>query len=281
MEPIIITHKDEMALMKLAGQGPLGKRALYIFQYLFLRSDFRELVRTLRAEFEIPPEGIDLSDDKQREIVRQKYVDAGGFNGEIIFTDRFILDPKMSHRIDQFIEQCGVIQYSPNMDLAEGYISAIVREYVLLNNFLGFYKNRFGLITVEQYDVYDDDDNDEKNVELRFSIPVSVKKEEFKDYIDNIWDDIENSRKDFLRKQDQIRFRPRNNFVRDVLILNKYLELEKLPKSKQMARGVLLRIPMTKNIKSMLTSYSSLRSNYQSTEKLTMTTKQPLLQSFL
>lgn len=238
MEPITITKKDELALMKLSEQGPLGKRALYIFQYLFIRSDFRELVRTLRAEFEIPSEGFDLSDEKQSEIVRQKYVDAGGFNGEIIFTDRFNLDPKMSHRIDQFIEQCGVIQYSPNMDLAEGFISAIVREYVLLNNFLGFYKNRFGLITVEQYDVYDDDDNDEKNVELRFSIPVSVKKEEFKDYIDNIWDDIESSRKDFLRRQDQIRFRPRNNFVRDVLILNKYLELERLPKSKQMARGV-------------------------------------------
>jgi hypothetical protein len=240
MDPITITQKDELALFKLSEQGPLGKRALFIFQYLFIRADFRDLVKELRAEFDIPPEGFDLSDHSQSEIVRQKYVDTGGFSGEMIFTASFRLDPKMSHRIDQFIEQCGVVQYSPNMDLAEGFISAIVREYILLNDFIGLYKNRFGLITVEQYDVYDREDENysEKDVELRFSIPISVKRDEFKEYIDNIWDVLESSRKDFLRKQDQVRFRPRNNFVRDVLILNKYIELENLPKSKQTARGI-------------------------------------------
>jgi hypothetical protein len=55
-----------------------------------------------------------------------------------------------------------------------------------------------------------------------------------------------------------------------------------IPGSKrQRQAGELLRIPMTKNIKSMLTSYSSLRSNYQSTEKLIMIIRQPLLQSYL
>jgi hypothetical protein len=240
MEPITITKKDEQALIRLADQGPLGKRALYIFQYLILRADFRSMVKDLRTEYGIPTEGYDLSDPEQTKLVKTNFFDGGGFSGEMIFTPSFRVDPNMKYGINNFIEQCGVVQYSPNMDLAEGFISAIVQEYIVINDFLGIYKNKFGLITVEQYDIYDTGEgrDEEKDVELRFSIPVSVKKEEFKDYIDNIWNELENSRKDFLRKQDQVRFRPRTNFVRDVLILNKYIELEKLPKSKQIARGV-------------------------------------------
>ncbi|MEN9881026.1 MAG: hypothetical protein RLZZ308_209 [Candidatus Parcubacteria bacterium] len=126
------------------------------------------------------------------------------------------------------------------MDWADGFIKSVIQEYIVLNDFVGFFKGSFGMATVETYGVtgLEDDDDDREPVELRLSIPISAKKDEVKDYLNSIWETFEFSRKEILSKKDTVRFRPRPNFIRDIRILNKYIEIENLSSKQRKEKGV-------------------------------------------
>jgi hypothetical protein len=138
------------------------------------------------------------------------------------------------------MEQSGITLVVPNMDWADGFIKSVIQEYIVLNDFVGFFKGSFGMATVETYGVtgLEDDDDDREPVELRLSIPISAKKDEVKDYLNSIWETFEFSRKEILSKKDTVRFRPRPNFIRDIRILNKYIEIENLSSKQRKEKGV-------------------------------------------
>lgn len=234
MDKIEYSKKDEKIFEKLQNQGPLGKRALFIFQYLFLRKEFKKLVGEIRKELNIPENGFDPSSKEDMGIFLNKYVSEYDFNGEIIFQRKVNFDREINTKIENFVEQCGVLSYSPNMYLADSFIQSLIKEYILFNDFIGLYKGNFALTSIARYEDNTNGTEDQMEpIELRLEIPISVKKEEFKDYIDATWEAIEFAKKKVLKKNDFIRFRPRMNFIRDLEIYNKYLELEKLSKKQR------------------------------------------------
>ncbi len=239
MEPILYSKKDEIIFDKLQKQGPLGKRALFIFQYLFLRKEFKDLVKKLRSELEIPENGFNPRDDKDitEFITKRQFVEAPFYGGEVIHQKKIVFPRQGSDAndsIDKYVQQCGILAYAPNMYFAEGFIHAIIREYVLFNDFLGLYKSNFALSSVAHYEDNTNGTEDQIDpIELRFEIPISAKKEEIIDYINETWDALEIAKKQILKKKDFVRFRPRQNFIRDLQIYNKYLEIEKLSKNQR------------------------------------------------
>lgn len=239
MNKIDFSQKDELIFEKLNNLGALGKRALFIFQHLFLREDFRKLVMDIRQKLGIPTTGLEPKNNTEhRKIVEERFLDHGGFNGEIIFNTKIKLDCDANQLVDRYIEQSGIDSSVPNMDLAEGFIKSVIQEYVVLNDFVGFFKGSFALATVETYGDFKQDDDDRDPVEMRFSIPISAKKEEVKDYFDTIWGNVEFARKEILSEKDRVRFRPRANFIRDLRILNKYIEIENLSIAQRKDRGI-------------------------------------------
>jgi|GEM_PF-2840331 len=239
MNKVDFSQKDELVFEKLNNFGALGKRALFIFQHLFLREDFRKLVAEIRQKLDIPASGLEpKANTEHRKIVEEKFLDHGGFNGEIIFNTKIRLDSETSHLVDRYIEQSGIDSSVPNMDLAEGFIKSVIQEYIVFNDFLGFFKGSFALATVETYGDFKQDGDDRDPVELRFSIPISAKKEEVKDYFDTIWGNVEFARKEILSEKDRVRFRPRANFIRDLRILNKYIEIENLSVAQRKEKGI-------------------------------------------
>ncbi|MEI6880990.1 MAG: hypothetical protein WCK82_06655 [Bacteroidota bacterium] len=242
MEPIIYSEKDAAIFEKLQKQGPLGKRALFIFQYLFLRKEFRGLVKLIREELEIPPDGLDLTMKEGVEKFSKEYASNYDFNGEVIFQKKIYLNSKSlnTHKsIEQYVEQCGILAYTPNMYMADRFIEAIIKEYILLNDFIGLYKGAFALTSIARYEGdIDDTEDPHEPMELRIEIPVSAKKEEILDYINETWEALEFTKRKILKKKDFIRFRPRTNFIRDLQIFNKYLEIEKLSKKQRQERHI-------------------------------------------
>ena len=234
MDKIIYSKKDELIFNKLTKQGPLGKRALFIFQYLFLRKEFKDLIKSIRKMLDIPEDGFDPHKKEDVDILLNKYITNYRFEGEIISQKRIDLISKnvnANRLIEKYIEQCGVLAYTPNMYLADSFIMAIIKEYILFNDFIGLYKGNFALTSVASYE--DDTtgtENQQEPKELRIEIPISAKKEEIIDYINETWEALEFTRKKILSKKDFVRFRPRANFIRDIQIFNKYLEIEKLSK---------------------------------------------------
>jgi len=83
MNIIELTLKDEKVFEKLNSLGALGKRAVFIFQYLFLREDFRKMILKVREKLDIPKDGFDVSDDKTSKLVYEKYLDHGCFTEEL------------------------------------------------------------------------------------------------------------------------------------------------------------------------------------------------------
>lgn len=53
MKQITYSEKDIEAFKKLSSRGPLGKRALFIMQKIFLKNGFREMVQEVRKEIKI------------------------------------------------------------------------------------------------------------------------------------------------------------------------------------------------------------------------------------
>jgi hypothetical protein len=136
------------------------------------------------------------------------------------------------------MEQSGIDSFIPNMDLADGFIKSIINEYVVLNDFMGFFRGSFAMATVETYDGMKSEEDDRAPVELRFSIPISAKKEEVKEYIDAVWDTINHSRESILTPKDNVRFRPKTHFIRDIKILNKYIEIENMSSTQRKEKGI-------------------------------------------
>lgn len=239
MEPILYSKKDEIIFDKLQKQGPLGKRALFIFQYLFLRKEFKDLVKNLRSELKIPENGFDPKDDKDitEFITKRQFIEAPFYAGEVIHQKKIVFprqESNVNDLIEKYIQQCGILAYAPNMYLAEGFIQAIIREYVLFNDFVGLYKSNFALSSIAHYEYNTNGTEDQIDpAELRLEIPISAKKEEIIDYINETWDALEIAKKKVLKKKDFVRFRPRQNFIRDLQIYNKYLEIEKLSKNQR------------------------------------------------
>ena len=81
MDKITYSEKDELIFEKLQKQGPLGKRALFIFQYLFLRKEFKELVKKIREKLNIPKDGFEPYKDKDRSIFKEKFISNSSFDG--------------------------------------------------------------------------------------------------------------------------------------------------------------------------------------------------------
>lgn len=226
---IVFSKRDELVFKTLAKQGPLGKRALFIFQYLFLRHDFRELVATIRKRNAIPKDGFDRNRKDHRDVVLSKYLIDFDYVRDVVM-GRGISLPD-GDLIEEFVDKCGILSYVPRMDLADGFITAIIREYVLLNDFVGLYKGRFALTAIDTFDLEEVGDN--KQCEFRIMVPISAKKEEIIDYIKTQWRGIEIAKEDTLKRRDFVRFRPSPNFIRDIKIFNKYLEIKKLSKQQK------------------------------------------------
>lgn len=233
MEKIEISKRDEKIFERLNKQGALGKRGLYIFQYLFLRPDFHKLVKDLRKESGIPDEGYDLSKKEDEEKVKKDFIAGGFVDWDRIFNTKVSLDVNIRGKIEDYIYQCGLEKVMPIMDLADGFIISLISEYVLLNDFIGFYRRSFGLATIEYYEGMQANHTDQDCRELRFSIPLSAKKEEIKEYFDLVWDDILRAKQENLTEKDNVRFRPRPNFIRDLKIYNKYIEIENMSVSQR------------------------------------------------
>lgn len=244
MDPILYSKKDEVIFEKLQKQGPLGKRALFIFQYLFLRKEFKDLVRNLRSELKIPENGFDPNKDEDiaEFITKRQLIKAPFYAGEVIHQKKINFprqESDVGDLIEKYIEQCGILAYAPNMYLADNFIKAIIREYVLFNDFVGLYKGNFALSSIAHYEQGMKGTEDQIDpIELRLEIPISAKKEEIIDYINTSWDALELAKKEVLKKKDFIRFRPRQNFIRDLQIYNKYLEIEKLSKNQRKERQI-------------------------------------------
>jgi hypothetical protein len=244
MEKISYTNKDELIFEKLQKQGPLGKRALFIFQYLFLRKEFQDFVKKIRDLLKIPENGFDPynKEDVKEFAGKRKYLTAPFYNSEVIHQNRIFFPNNkfdVNKIIENYVEQCGVLAYAPNMYLADHFISAILREYILFNNFVGIYKNSFALSSVASYGDNTNGNEDQQDpIELRLEIPISAKKEEIIDYINQTWGAIEMTKKLVLHKKDFVRFRPRQKFIRDLKIFNKYLEIEKLSKNQRKEKAI-------------------------------------------
>lgn len=232
MDKIIYSQKDEKVFEKLAKQGPIGKRALFIFQYLFLRKEFQSLVKLIRKDLKIPEDGYSPHKDEDIKVFLNKYILDYEFNGEIVIHKKIYLNSGIAdvhESIQKYVEQCGILAYTPNMYMADSFVKAIIKEYILFNDFIGIYKGNFALTSFARYEFNTNGTEEQvEPIELRLEIPISAKKEEIIDYINNTWDDLESAKKKVLNKKDFVRFRPRVNFIRDIRIFNKYLEIEKL-----------------------------------------------------
>jgi len=79
-EPIELSEEDEAIFNKLSKQGPLGRRALTIFQYLFLRKEFKLFVKTSRKNLCIPEKGFDPNSKQDSKI----FLDKSTFSGNEI-----------------------------------------------------------------------------------------------------------------------------------------------------------------------------------------------------
>ncbi|MEN9881025.1 MAG: hypothetical protein RLZZ308_208 [Candidatus Parcubacteria bacterium] len=64
MNKIELSEKDEEIFNRLNSLGAIGKRALFIFQYLFLRKDFRDFVSAVRETEGLPKNGLDITKKK-------------------------------------------------------------------------------------------------------------------------------------------------------------------------------------------------------------------------
>jgi hypothetical protein len=86
MDKIVYSEKDILAFERLAKQGPLGKRALYIYQYLFLTKGFKDFVIKVRHDLDIPMDGFDgHNENDQLEIMdKRRYISAPFYNGELL-----------------------------------------------------------------------------------------------------------------------------------------------------------------------------------------------------
>lgn len=237
MNPISFSNKDELIFKELQHQGPLGKRALFIFQFLFLRNDFRPLVDNIRNKLKIPSDGYDPYSDKDIKefITDKKYIEGYLYTGELIIQKKIVFSrPEIDDLIQEYTEQCGVLSCIPNMYLADNFITAIIREYILFNKFLGLYKSNFALISVIRYGENTIGLEDQMEpIELRLEMPISAKKEEITDFINEIWGDLDLTKKDILKPNDFVRFRPRSNFIRDLQIYNSYIKIENLSKKEK------------------------------------------------
>lgn len=233
MNKIPFSKKDELVFEKLSKQGPLGKRALFIFQYLFLRQEFKDFVKLSRESLKIPVDGFDPSKTEDMKIFLNKYVTNYHFGGEIVFQKNIDLRNEkvdVGSGIEKWVEQCGILAYAPNMYLADGFIRCILKEYILFNDFVGIYKGAFALTSIA---TYDQERDYEEPKEIRLEIPISAKKEEIIDYINETWEALEYAKKKVLTPKDFVRFRPRNNFIRDLKIFNKYIEIENLSRKQR------------------------------------------------
>lgn len=243
MDSIQFSKKDEEIFDRLQKQGPLGKRALFVFQYLFLRREFFDLVRKVREILKIPADGFNPKKEEDIKIFLEKYINNFDFNGEMIIHKSIQFRSENNNDandlIVKFIEQCGVLSYVPNMLFGEGFVMSIIKEYILFNDFVGIYRGSFASASFAKYNLNSKSSDDCVNdLELKLEVPISVRKDELKDYIDSIWEAIESAKKNVLEKRDFIRFRPRANFVRDLRIFNKYIEIEKLSKKQKKEKGI-------------------------------------------
>ena len=203
MDKIDFNESDAKALKTLTKQGPLGKRALFIMQYFFLRYDFKDFVKDVR-------ENLKTYDTKSS------------------------LPTEINNKIEDFIYKSGIFETLPNMFLADRFIFRVLEEYIFLKKFEGNYKKSFALLTYSDYDQNMTDmisENDEP-VELRLEFPISTKKEELIDYINSVWNE-HSQQKIWLKEKDTVRFREKENFFRDLKIYNEYLDIESLSVSQR------------------------------------------------
>ncbi len=70
MDQISYTDNDIKAFETLGTHGPLGRRATFVFQYLFLRKDFREFIIETRKKWKLPIEGLVLSELLSQSMTR-------------------------------------------------------------------------------------------------------------------------------------------------------------------------------------------------------------------
>jgi hypothetical protein len=106
MEKIEYSSKDIEVFKKLSNQGPLGKRALFIFQYLFLRKEFKDLVKNIRSELKIPENGFDPRDDKDiaEFITKRQFIEAPFYAGEVIHQKKIVF-PRQESNVNDLIEK--------------------------------------------------------------------------------------------------------------------------------------------------------------------------------
>lgn len=219
MDNISYSNNDIKAFETLGTHGPLGRRATFVFQYLFLRKDFREFITTTRKKWKLPEEGLKITDcDTPNQTVQEYFSGKGnkknGFGRET----------------EAYIESCGVLSHTPSTYLTS-FIEWILLEYLIFNDFCGGYKNHFAMFDFDTYENMDGTKDQHTPTEIKYYIPVSAKKEEFIAYVNETWSELELKRQ--LSDEDSRRFKPRKNFFRDLRILNKYIEIESLPRKER------------------------------------------------
>lgn len=224
MDQISYTEKDIRAFETLVSHGPLGRRAIFVFQYLLLRKDFQDFVANIRKEAEIPLNGLVIDDyDSPENVVYSFYRSDHNKRGEF------------SKKTSSYIESCGVLSHTPSTYLTS-FIEWIALEYIVFNDFCGAYKTHFAMFDFETYENMDGTEDQHTPTEIRYYLPVSAKKEEFIAYINETWEELESRRE--LSDKDSKRFKPRKNFFRDLRILNKYLEVENLTRQERKDQGI-------------------------------------------
>ena len=214
MDNISYSAKDIKAFETLGTHGPLGRRATFVFQYLFLRKDFREFVVAIRKKWKLPEEGLNISEYNTPVKIVQEY-----FSGTVNQRKGY------GTETEAYIESCGVLNYTPSTYLSS-FIEWVLLEYIVFNDFCGGYKKHFAMIDFDTYENMDGTEDQHTPTEIKYYVPISAKKEEFVAYVKETWSELELRRQ--LSDDDSKRFKPRKHFFRDLRILNKYLEIEKL-----------------------------------------------------
>lgn len=223
---IYISQKDIKIINKLRRGTALQRRACEIFQILLLNRNFKDFIFKKRKDMKIPMNGLDLANKSESEIVKNRFFSSDYilYRKESVRTPGlFFDDSKIASEVDRFIKKENIldlISISADNDFLYKLVFSIIKEYSILNDIIQL-KDGVGMILRTDYE----EDVGIPN-ELTITVSPTVTMEELIDYIKANWNGIKFLQESILGEEKaKKRLKLSKNFIRDVEIYNKHLDL--------------------------------------------------------
>lgn len=223
---IIISRKDVYIIDKLQKGNALQRRACEIFQILLFNHNFKDFIYKTRRDMKIPMNGLDLANKRESEIVKNRFFSSDYilYRKESVRTPGlFFDDSKIASEVDKFIKKENIldlISISVDNDFLYELVFSIIKEYSILNDIIQL-KDGVGMILRTDYE----EDVGIPN-ELTITVSPTVTMEELIDYIKANWNGIKFLQESILGEEKaKKRLKLSKNFIRDIKIYNRYLDL--------------------------------------------------------